>query len=310
VTDRTDWLTAKTKVISSTESPALFNMSPYQTQYELAVEKMAGLVPEYESTERMGWGQRLQDAIAQGVSSDHNVIIEGSEYELHYHQSVERMGSSIDYRISGVSGGADATPLGRMFATHGPGLLEIKNVDWLVYRDWPEEDLPDHIEIQVQHQLEVLRLNWAAVGVLVGGNRTELYTRLRDETVGAAIASKVEQFWRNIRNGVMPEPIMPQDADIIIKLHQFAEPNSVYDGQADVELADLCWQYQSNADLERLHAQEKKALKARILEHIKSAEVALANGYKISASMVAEAEVKAYTREAYRNFRIYKKESR
>ena len=53
----------------------------------------------------------------------------------------------------------------------------------------------------------------------------------------------------------------------------------------------------------------KDAAKAEILMIIGDAEKAVVRGgFKISAGMVAEAEIPAYTRKAYRNIRITYKE--
>lgn len=304
---REEWLAAKSKAVSSTESPALFHMSPYITEFELAVQKRDATLAANADNERTTWGRRLQDAIAQGIADDHGIVIEGTEYEFTPHPTMPRMGSSFDYRVVDASPNAPTGGLAALFNQHGPGLLEIKNVDALIYRDWPDVDLPDHIEIQVQHQLEVARVNWAVVGVFVGGNRTELYIRMRDEVVGTAIASRVSKFWHDFDRGVMPNPIMPQDADIIIKLYQYAEPNLVFDGQEDETLADLCAAYQLASFNASQAEKEARSVKAQILQRIGSAERALGKGYNISASMVAPAEVQAYTRAGYRYFKVTKR---
>lgn len=303
---RDEWLIARDEHVSSTESSALFGMSPYGTAYELAVTKQ-GRAEQIDDNERMRWGRRLQDSIAQGLADDYSVVIEGLEYVYAQHPTEPRMGASFDYRIVEAQGDS---PLATLFAQHGPGLLEIKNVDALQYRQWPEHDAPDHIEIQIQHQLEVARLEWCVLGVLVGGNRTEVYTRMRDGQVGQAIVTRIHEFWANLDKNILPPPVMPEDADLIIKLHQFAEPNKLFDGRADDGLMAMCLQYSDVAEQARLASQQQKVIKAEILKRIGDAERALVTGYTISASMVASAEVQAYTRGAYRNFRVTKKEAK
>jgi putative phage-type endonuclease len=313
--DRGEWLAIRRTHISSTESPALFGMSPYMTPYELAVQKQAVEPVEFDDNERMLWGRRLQNAIAQGIADDYRVMIESLEYAYAVHPDEPRMGSSFDYRIVGVPDdmrGSHQSPtaIGALYERHGPGLLEIKNVDALQYRDWPEHDAPDHIEIQVQHQLEVARCEWCVLGVLVGGNRTEVYTRMRDGAVGGAIVKKVHEFWANLERGVLPPPVLPADADLIIKLHQYAEPSKVFNGQEDVALKALCSEYADATDALKEIGDVQKSLKAKILTHIGDAERALVDGFSVSASMVAPAEVKAYTRNGYRNFRLTRKQER
>lgn len=304
MTDRDDWIAEKAKAISSTEVSALFGMSPYQTAYELGVEKQSGKVGEFAESERMTWGKRLQDAIAQGIADDHGVLIEGSQYEFMHHPTVPRMGSSFDYRIVGVSERAEASPIVKLFYEHGPGLLEIKNVDSLVYKNWPKEEAPEHIEIQVQHQLEVAELKWAVLAVFVGGNRTVIYLRMRDEEVGIIIAQKVRKFWADFDKGILPPPVLPADANIIIKLNQYADPNSVFNAQGDETLATLCEEYLSAGEVARQASEAQKSIKAQIFTYIGHAEKALLDQYRLSAAMRAPVDIKAHTRAGYRDIRI------
>ena len=307
-----EWLNAKAGCISSTESAALFGMSPYLTAYELAVEKIGMLAPaDIGGDTRVRWGKRLQDAIAQGMADDYRLLIEGQEFVFAVHNDEPRMGASYDYRIIGVKEAAefDRDPIIDLYREHGPGLLEIKNVDALIYRDWPLPDAPDHIEIQVQHQLEVANVEWAAIAVLIGGNREEIFLRRRDKQVGEAIRERIHKFWRDIQAGTLPPPIMPEDANIVIKLHQYAEPGLVFNGQNDLALESLCEEYDSAREVAKKAEQAQRALTAQILTHIGDAERALVSGFNVSAGMVAPTEVKAHTRGSYRNCRITRKRS-
>ena len=302
------WLDARAKCVSSTESAALFGMSPYLTAYELGVEKQGMLAPaELSKNERVTWGRRLQDAIAQGIADDFKVAIAGQEYVYITHEDEPRMGASFDYWVTAA--GDERNALTDLFHEHGPGLLEIKNVDWLIFKDWPLPDAPDHIEIQVQHQLEVAGLEWAIIGVLIGGNRQEIFVRRRDRQVGAAIKKRIHDLWHDREAGVLPSPTMPQDADIVIKLHQYAEPGLVLDAQNDLVLANLCEEYDSARHVAKEAETAQRTLMAKILTHIGDAERALLSEFSVSAGMVAETEVRAYKRPAYRNCRITRKRS-
>lgn len=309
--ERDEWLAKRAKHISSTESAALFGMSPYSTAYELAVMKQSDSLGEIADNERMTWGRRLQDAIAQGIADDYNVLIESQEYVYQVHPNNARMGASFDYRIVGVpTESAVVSELGAMYEQHGSGLLEIKNVDALQYRTWTEGEAPDHIEIQVQHQLEVADLEWAVVGVLVGGNRTQLYLRRRDKVVGAAISSRIHAFWQNLERGILPPALLPQDADIIIKLHQYADPNKVFDGSEDEVFRSLCDEYLSAQEVAKEATDAQKSLKAKILTHIADAERAFCPGFKLTSAMRAPSEVKAHTRAGFRDFRLTRVEQK
>lgn len=305
--ERKAWLLLRHTCISSTESSALFGLSPYATAFEVAVAKKAPEPEDFVGDERMSWGTRLQDAIAIGVDTDYGVNVEPMrEYLV---KPGTRMGSSFDYQITGCGLTPKDSVLADLFRAHGPGLLEIKNVDSLEYKNKWSEEAPDHIEIQVQHQLEVSGLKWAVIAALVGGNRAEILVRLRDEAVGAAISRKVDEFWKLLGSGAMPPVVMPEDAGVLIKLYGFADPEKFYDGRENEALRALCAAYTAAAAAEKIAEGDKKVAHARILEIIGRAEKALTEGFSISAGMVAESQI-SYTRKPYRGFRLTAKKEK
>src|SRR5688572_21020125 len=119
------WHALRVEDITSTESPALFNMSLYSTAFEVWHRKKSGAIVEIPENERMRWGKRLQDAIAAGIAEDQGWLAEPmKEYIRIIHA---RMGASFDWR---------------MIDKHGRlGVFEIKNVDFIMFRDqWQDED--------------------------------------------------------------------------------------------------------------------------------------------------------------------------
>lgn len=319
-----DWLALRHIYISSTESAALFGFSPYSTPFEMAVSKKSAEPPQIDRTERMGWGLRLQEAIAKGISEDYGVKVRRvNGYAVH---DSARMGASFDYEIVGIATvkdleldeertrGVEDPVLQQMYTDLGPGILEIKNVDaWVFRAEWKEEDgqleAPSHIEIQVQHQLECIGRKWGVMGVLIGGNRTELVLRERDEEVGKAIVKKVTDFWALLESGGMPPIKLPADVDIIRKLYAQATPGKVLDAQEDAALLKLCQDYKHHALVRDDAENMRKSVGAQILMKIGDAEKAiLSDGFSVSANTVSPAEIKAYTRAGYRNLKVNKKE--
>lgn len=322
---REEWLQLRHKNISSTESSALFGMSAYLTAYELGVIKQSKEPTEIETSERMRWGTRLQDAIAVGISVEYGVVVQA----LTSYITVDGigMGASFDYEIIGLktekSEKDEWKPeLREMFKNFGPGILEIKNVDSLVFKnEWTsnenegEEDeanegeieAPDHIEIQVQHQLECAdEYEWTALAVLVGGNQAHVFPRMRDRTVGAGIRKKITKFWDDLKKGILPEIKMPEDADIIIKLHQLVEPDKLFDGRGNEQLSELAKLYHLHGVQLKQLAEERKVARAKILQIIGDSQKALLDGFSVSTSLVGETQI-SYTRQGYRMFRITEK---
>lgn len=316
--DKTEWLALRHQYVSSTESAALFGLSAYCTPYELGVQKQKKEPPTddaWTDNARMVWGTRLQEAIARGISVDYGVKIRRVRgYATH---PGCRLGASFDYEIVGVYEPTDERgtvevkdkSLQEMYQELGPGVLEIKNVDWLVYKkEWKKEEgeieAPPHIEIQVQHQLEAIGRKWSAIGVLIGGNDTLLILRDHDAQFGEMIRNKINLFFDNLGKGILPPVTLPHDVEIIRKIYLSSSPGKIYNGMEDIELRALCEQYKHAAGSEAKFEEARKSLGAKILMRIGDAELATTVGYRLSAGTVSETVVKSFTKAAYRNLRI------
>lgn len=297
------WLTARKLDVTSTESAALFGMSPYTTHFALWHAKRSGLAREFKVNERMKWGNRLEAAIAHGIAEEQGWEIK--PLKEYMRDPDARLGSSFDFVI---------TNLGE------PVHLEIKNVDYLAFRDgWIEHDdgsieAPEHIEMQVQHQMAVSGFKRAYIGAFIAGNRGVVIERERDEAVIAAIRHKVAAFWRTVDAGDEPDAIMPGDAEAVIRLNQYAQPGKILDVGTDANITALVSEYKRAAAAESTAAEDKEVAKAKLLEAIGDAEKVLLDGWTISASLQAETPATVITadmigktyggRKGFRNLRI------
>lgn len=292
------WHEMRAADLTSTDMAALFGMSPYATKYEVWHRKRGVLVAPSFDNDRMRWGRRLESAIAHGIAEDRGWKVK--PLKAYARDAAHRMGASFDFEI--------------VDHKNGPGILEIKNVDGLAYkRSWSETEAPGHIEIQFQHQLTVMEslgYRWGAIAALVGGNSPVILERRLDAEVAMALRSEATNFWRTIEAGEAPPPVMPEDAAMVIRMHQFAEPGTLADLRGNEAAAQLARAYNEAAQRERLAKDDKESAKAELLELLGTSERALADGFTISAGMVGPAEIPAYTRPAYRNFRVTAKKAK
>ncbi len=285
-TSNEEWLKLRTRDITSTESAALFGMSPYMTSFELWHRKKQGNIVEIEPNERMRWGTRLQDSIAAGIAADEKWIVSRrAQYERLPEQ---RLGASFDFTILGLE--------------DGDGLLEIKNVDSLALRDgWIIEDenveAPPHIEMQVQHQLLVSGLPYAYIGALVGGNRSVLIKRKPAPDIIQSIVEETEKFWRSIDANKEPKPDFSKDSKFIAKLYTSVREGRVVNMEKDAEVTELVTAYKEAA-------KARDEAKAKLLVKIGDAEKVICQGFSINAGTVKETTVEAYTRASFRMFRV------
>lgn len=320
--DHERWLHERTKDITSTDVGALFGVSPYCTLFELWHRKKGNLEVEFKENERMAWGTAIQDAIAEQISKEQGWTTRRMTEYIRLPD--KRLGASFDFSIEeeteeikpGVeTTGIDLNPGGinyygpyRSKSTRGIALLEIKNVDSLVFKnDWIVDgdniEAPLHIEIQVQHQLLVSQRSYAYIGVLVGGNKSYLIKRTPDKSVQDAIIREAAAFWESIAANRPPSPSFEQDAGTIAKLYRHAEPGKVMDLREDADFMQLAAEYKEAAARAKEYAEKKDGLKAQMLMRIGDCEKAFSDLFTVSAGVVGPADI-SYHRDAYRNFRI------
>jgi putative phage-type endonuclease len=304
-TTESEWLQHRLADVTSTESAALFGMSPYVTRFDLWHRKKTGIVPEFETNERMECGNFLEPGIAAMIASRHGWQIR--PMKDYRRLPGARIGSSFDFEI--------------LNHPDGYAHLEIKNVDYHAYKDgWLiDEDgsieAPVHIELQVQHQMLVSGYPRAFIGALVGGNQVLVIERVRDEPVIAAIWHKIAEFWQSVDAGIEPEPIMPEDAAAVIWMHQHAEPGKVLDASGDEKIASIVARLAAANKAKKLAEEDAEVAKAELLMSIGDAEKVLLAGYSISAGSVQDSVPTVITadmvgttyggRKGYRNCRLY-----
>lgn len=285
--DKQAWLKLRAKDITSTEAAALFGASPYMTKFELWHRKKEAEVVAITEGDRMKWGTRLQDAIAEGIAQDQGWKVR--RMDEYMRDSELRIGASFDYEII------------------PDGLLEIKNVDSLIFKDgWiVDEDknieAPPHIELQGQHQLLVSGRKHLVIGALVGGNRVVLLKREPDLAIHARIKEEVAKFWKSIADNKPPKPDFAKDAAFIAEINSYAEVGKTISAEDNVRL--LADEYKEYGQAEKEAAAGKAACKAEILTLIGDAEKVKGDRFSISAGMVAGGHVE-YDRKPFRTFRI------
>lgn len=313
------WLALRVNDLTSTDTPALFGLSPYKTKFELFWEKKSGERAPFTDNDRAKWGRRLESVVAEGIAEDQGWVVRPMKEYIRL--AGLRIGSSFDFRVL-TSKEAIADPeegiielnlASGHFDRDTDDLLEIKTVDFLAFRDgWTIDEgfieAPPHIEIQVQHQMLVSGLRRAYIGVMVGGNRIEVIERVADDAVHAGILTAAREFWQSIDDGRAPDPVMPDDAEAVIRMHQFAEPGKLLDARGDATIATMLQEYKRLGDEAKTAEEQRKVVKADLLQIIGDAEKVISDVGTVSAGIVGPAEV-AYTREPYRNFRFTPKKT-
>ena len=302
ITDKQSWLENRLLDVTSTEVSALFNLNPYMTEFELYHQKREKIVINIDDNERMMWGRNLEDSIALGFAEKYKMKVE--QFDVYMRNPETRMGSSFDYKIT---------------SEKEPMILEIKNVDAMQYRSkWIEHDEeniepPEHIALQLQHQLEITGYNVGYIVALVGGNTMKVVRSERDPRIGKLLRGKVENFWERIKLGVPPDVDYTRDAQYIMKnLCNQADAGTVL--EADENMDKLIDDYNAvNREYVSI-GKMRDQIKAQILERSNNASKIVSVNGTISCGMSKESKGKLITqdmvgtyqnpRKGYRMFRF------
>jgi len=312
--DERAWLTARSIDITSTETPSLFGYGR-ETAFELACRKHGDTESRFRPNDRTEIGKEIENAIAIRAARLYGVKIRHKNEYMRVHDW--RMGASFDYEIVGVSDDQiEDNRLRVAFGQMGPGIMEVKNVDSLVFKnEWIYSEgtgyeAPAHIEIQLQHQLEISELAWGAIVAFVGGNRIEIIVRLRDHAVGDALRNKVCMFWADLNNGVYPPVSLPEDIDVLKQLYGYSEPGNVLDARDRNDIEDIVIDYIDAQRDEKAAKDRKDTAQGKLLQRIGSAERVITNAATISCALVAPTTVPSYERKGYRNWRVTPKKQK
>lgn len=293
--DDAHWHQMRSSDITSTESAALFGMSPYTTELELFHRKKSKTIQKIDQNQRMRAGKFLEPSIAELVGNELGCRV--APFKVYATDVDDKMGSSFDYEI--VDG------------KFKDWILEIKNVDYLIYRDqWEDDEAPDHIEVQVQHQLELTGRPGVLIAALVGGNDLRIIERERNPKMGLGIRWRIRSFWEDVAVDREPVPDFTRDAEFIISLHQSAGDEIFCADEGD-RVSGLIAEYKELRDGLKDLEDKSKAVKAEILSIVGDNYCKVETPtHRISCGEIGDVRVEAYTRAGYRNFKCTKKKEK
>lgn len=234
------------KTISATEIPGLFGKSPYITRFMLHHHFTGDVpIPQMEEQERMTWGKRLQQPVVDHLKEALYLDILNNGDDLYFRHPKHKIGCTHDSYVWSPD--------------RGLGVIEIKCVDFLVFRDtWTENRAPDHIELQLQTQLlvpiptdlkDIPNINmagkdttaflqqhagkvpqWGAIYCLVAGNQLKEYKRRPIKTVQKQIVEEVKGFFTGVEKREAPHVTGGEmEIDTLNKLYPHPDETVILD---------------------------------------------------------------------------------
>lgn len=247
------WKAAKAMGIGGSTAPAALGLGRYASRLEAWAEMTGRLVRTEEEDaaveERLRWGTLDEDGLLREL--------------------VRRMPAAYvrPSNIASVIGTGTCTQLGVFrFKPSGQPLLVANDLPWMHYSidglcirrdkggqpcllegkttslwlegEW-EQDVPEHVYIQVQHGLAVTGLGLATVAVKIGGQELRAFDIERDEDAIRMIVRGEEEFMGYVRANTPPpieEPVHERTMDVLKRLHPKDNGETVWLPEAAAEL--------------------------------------------------------------------------
>jgi len=191
---RDEWLELRRQGIGSSDAPAILGISPFTSALRVYTDKL-GLSPPDEDNENLKWGRLLEPLVIQEFGNETGRVVRPSGDLI---QSIVRpwMLATLD----GVQ---------LHDSERGPGVLEVKTTGY-GGANWIEQ-VPEHVWVQIQHQLAVTNWKWGSAAALISGCRSVWADVARDDKfINEILIPAEEDFWRRVQT---LDPVDPDGSE-------------------------------------------------------------------------------------------------
>src|SRR5262245_61942314 len=246
------------KTISATESPALFDASPYVTRWMLYHKFANGKELDRPVNNRMDWGLKMQPLVLQQAAEDMKLEVRPNDTANYSRRGL------LGYTSDGV-----INCPGR-----GPGALEVKCVfDFDTWgRNWNNgQSVPRHYEIQLQHQMLVGDgegpFEWGLIAVWCCAEM-HYFERKPIADFWRELRERAEDFFEDVDCLHEPDPFgLPQELSLLREVFPLLAA-SVLDLSNDpehVKSSEMVSMYKHHKELATANAASAEELRGRLL---------------------------------------------
>ena len=279
--NRDEWLALRGKRVGASESAALFGVqAPYQLDhFALHHVKAGNAPPPPVDGPRIKWGQRLEIIVAEATAEEHGYSVYKGRYAIA--DDCPGMSASLDFEIEAdIEGEFD-----------GPGVLETKNVDWMVHRrSWTDGEPPIHILIQLQHQLGCTGYQWGVVAGLVGGNELKVYRYAAKPKLIADIKARIAKFWEDIAASRAPDVSGSESSGAVLR-SLYPEPiDDAIDMSGSNEWPEAVAQFIDASATKKAATEAYDEAKNRVVALLGNHKRGWGGGYSVNTSITAAKE--------------------
>ena len=283
----------RTKVGGS-EVAALFQCQPAYAPsiFRLFHIKRGRVEEDVEVDERALIGIEIESGIARAIAHKRRWKITPGPYAI---DDIEPgMGASLDFLIDYATPEDQQelhTPLS------GPGCLQIKNVDFLVWRDnWLNDEPPRHILLQHQQEMAASGCQWGAVGALVGGSTLVVKLYLPRPRIADEIRRRIGAFWADVEHD--REPTVDGSEQTYRALRELQAPERRdLDMSDDLEADEDALLLDTNRAAARAATEAASLARNRLLAKVRDVDLAFTRHHRIKISKSGSISVKLNTKE-------------
>lgn len=257
------WLEERRKGVGASDAAAICGLSKKRGPIHVFLEK-TDRAPEDFKSEAASWGHRFEQAIAEEFSERTGFPIKRETHMLQ-HSEHEWMLCNLDFWTQ-------PDDLDGLWVP-----LEIKNLNAYVKPDW-EDQCPDWVEIQVQHQIAITESPRGYVMACVGGQAGFPYLIDRNDDAIECIIRLEHSFWFDHVITDTPPPFEENDSDILKALYPQASDATI---PLDDELEALCFQHEEWRQKIKAAEVERNKAANKLKGALKDAELAENDVFKV-----------------------------
>lgn len=270
------WLEWRRGGLGGSDAGAIAGLDPWRSALAVWLDKRGHLPLQGAETEWQRMGHRLEQPVIEEFEFRTGLQVAGEQLQLEHHYR-PWMRATIDGLVA--EDFKAGNPVGVMASCHillknALGLLEIKTASWRSPVNWKDGTVPDHVALQIQHNLEVAQLDHAWLVVLLNGQELVIHELERDPAVISALMALEADFWARVQeNRPPPADERAETSEALREAYSAPEPASVLELEA--EQLSLVRGYAAARDVLKAAEQEQRLWANKLMALLGEREIGL-----------------------------------
>lgn len=291
IRSRIDWLEWRRGGIGGSDAAAVAGLSPYGNPWTVWADKR-GLIPlEAEEPRWARAGRLLEPVVIEWFTEDTGIEVRDRQAMVVGRQDWLR--ATLDGRGYQDSEGHAGPPLGDVEVKASNGL----DGQW-------RDGVPEHVQIQAQHQMAADDADRAYVAVLLRGDSFLWFQVERDERAIAALLQVEEDFWRvNVIGGQQPSVDGSERTAQAIRA-AYGRPEAGLERPLPAHARELTADYLRAAIAEKTAKRERQAAANQLAALLGDAEIGTLDGRPVIRSPLIQRSGYTVQPTAYRRLTV------